>query len=78
MRGHRYAAHGGISPSGFTTFMLRFVDDRVTVIVLTNRSDVEDPWRPGAPRPEEIAKGVARRYIADLRKEPEPPPGPSR
>jgi D-alanyl-D-alanine carboxypeptidase len=67
IRGHRYAAHGGISPSGFTTFMLRFVDDRVTVIVLTNRSDVEDPWRPSAPRPEEIAKEVAGRYISGLR-----------
>jgi CubicO group peptidase (beta-lactamase class C family) len=67
IRGHRYAAHGGISPSGFTTFMLRFVDDRVTVIVLTNRSDVEDPWRTGAPRPEDIAMGIASRYIKDLK-----------
>jgi CubicO group peptidase (beta-lactamase class C family) len=67
MNGHRYAAHGGISPSGFSTFMLRFLDERVTVIVLTNRSDVEDPWRPGAPRPEDIARQIATLYIAGLR-----------
>ena len=33
--GHRVMAHGGSLP-GFTAFIARYVDDRVTIIVLSN------------------------------------------
>ncbi len=67
LRGHRIVAHGGSIASGFSTYVVRFPDDRLTVIVLTNRSQDEDPFGPGAPRPTEIAKGVAGYYLPDLR-----------
>jgi len=59
--GHKYADHGGVIP-GFTADIIRFSDDRITIIVLTNRS--ADEWlAPDAPRPWDIAKGVASLYI---------------
>jgi D-alanyl-D-alanine carboxypeptidase len=36
--GHRLIRHGGQLP-GFTSNIARFVDDEVTVVVLTNTSD---------------------------------------
>ena len=49
-RGHRIVAHGGSISSGFSTYLVRFLDDRLTVIVLTNRavaSSADDPFAPG-------------------------------
>jgi CubicO group peptidase (beta-lactamase class C family) len=51
-RGHKYISHGG-AWLGFTTFIGRFVDDKLTVIVLTNRVGTN---------PELIARGVAGFY----------------
>lgn len=62
---HRYADHGGVIPSGFTTDIIRFLDDRLTIIVLTNRV-ASDFLAPDSPRPWDIAKGVARFYVPDL------------
>lgn len=50
--GHRLVAHGGSLP-GFTTYIARFIDDELTVIVLTNCAAAT----PGA-----IAKRVASFY----------------
>jgi D-alanyl-D-alanine carboxypeptidase len=55
-RGHRLIGHGGGIP-GFSTQISRFVDDRVTVIVLCNL----DGGDSGA-----LARGVAARYISPL------------
>jgi CubicO group peptidase (beta-lactamase class C family) len=37
--GHRVMAHGGSLP-GFTAFIARYVDDRVTIIVLSNVTNI--------------------------------------
>ena len=69
-RGHRIVAHGGSISSGYSTYLVRFLDDRLTVIVLTNRavaSSADDPFAPGAPRPDEIARGVAGFYLPELK-----------
>jgi CubicO group peptidase (beta-lactamase class C family) len=57
-RGHRVIGHGG-GISGFTTDIARFVDDKLSVIVLTNLSG------PTA-NPASLARGVAGFYISDL------------
>jgi CubicO group peptidase (beta-lactamase class C family) len=57
VRGHRVIEHGG-SLAGFRTQISRFVDDRLTVIVLTNGSTA---------RPGDLARGVAAQYVAALR-----------
>ena len=54
--GHRQIHHGGSLP-GFRAELSRFVDDKLTVIVLTN----SDNANPGA-----IALGVAEFYIPNL------------
>jgi D-alanyl-D-alanine carboxypeptidase len=54
--GHRIVRHGG-TLAGFRAEMLRLVDDRLTVIVLTNC---------GNARPEAIARGVAAFYVNGL------------
>jgi CubicO group peptidase (beta-lactamase class C family) len=54
-RGHRFVGHGG-GIHGFSTFILRLVDDRLTVIVLCN----------GGANPQAIARGVATRYVPAL------------
>lgn len=54
--GHREVHHGGSLP-GFRAEMARFVDDDLTVIVLTNS---------GAATPARIALGVADQIIPDL------------
>jgi CubicO group peptidase (beta-lactamase class C family) len=46
--GHRYVAHSGGHVTGFQTFMRRYVDDGLTVIVLTNQSGNVDPSKIGA------------------------------
>jgi CubicO group peptidase (beta-lactamase class C family) len=53
---HRQVHHAG-TMAGFRSEIARFVDDRLTVIVLTNA---------GQAVPEQIALGVAALYIPDL------------
>ncbi len=59
LRGHRYVNHAGGHMTGFTTIMIRYPDDGLTVIVLTNQSGTSSP---GA-----IAQAVARRYLPALK-----------
>jgi CubicO group peptidase (beta-lactamase class C family) len=56
MRGHRVIRHGG-GWQGFSTHIARFVDEKLTVIVLTNLA--------GAPA-NEISNGVAGLYHPEL------------
>ena len=62
-RGHRIIEHEG-SWQGFTTNISRYVDDKLTVVVLTNAEH-------GAP--DEIAHHVAGLYIPELTPLPEKP-----
>jgi CubicO group peptidase (beta-lactamase class C family) len=55
-KGHRFVRHSG-AWQGFTSHILRYVDDRLAVIVLANRSQA-DPAR--------IADLIAGRYIPAL------------
>jgi D-alanyl-D-alanine carboxypeptidase len=55
VRGHRYVGHGG-GIFGFSTFILRLVDDRVTVVVLCN----------SGANSQNIARAVAGRYVPGL------------
>ena len=55
---HRTVAHGGGLP-GFSTFIWRFIDDKLTVIVFTNQREAEQMA---------IARGVAGYYLPDLRR----------
>ena len=55
-RGHRSVGHGGGIP-GFMTYMERFPDDDLAVIVLTNVAPSD---------PVEIARGVAGYYVSDF------------
>ena len=55
LEGHRQVFHGGSLP-GFRAHLARFVDDRLTIIVLTNGD--------GA-RPEGIANSVAAFYLTE-------------
>ncbi len=52
--GHRVVAHSGALP-GFTTYIGRFIDDGLTVILFTNAADAS---------PATIAKSVAMHYLA--------------
>jgi CubicO group peptidase (beta-lactamase class C family) len=54
--GHKLIHHGGTLP-GFRAELSRFVEDKLTVIVLTNSNSAE---------PDEIALGVAEFYIPNL------------
>jgi hypothetical protein len=56
-RGHRVLSHGG-QTAGFAANISRYVDDRVTVIILTNLGDIG----LGAV----IARGIAKIYIPDI------------
>jgi len=49
-RGHRLISHTGPHSTGFKSVIARFVDDKVTVIVLTNQRAADQMT---------IAKGVA-------------------
>jgi CubicO group peptidase (beta-lactamase class C family) len=53
VRGHRRVRHGGGLP-GFSAELVRFVDDRLTIIALTNGDDVDLP---------SIVNGVAALYL---------------
>jgi CubicO group peptidase (beta-lactamase class C family) len=56
IRGHRIIEHGG-AWQGFTSYIARYVDDKVTVVVLTNRAGAN---------PGNIAHGIAGLYNPDL------------
>jgi CubicO group peptidase (beta-lactamase class C family) len=57
--GHRLLSHTGSHMTGFKTVLARFVDDKLTVIVLTNQREAN---------PTVIAMGVAGHYIPSLRR----------
>ena len=57
-----WCSHGG-TLSGFRAELARFVDDKLTVIVLTNC---------GSAKPAEIARGVAAHYLPALKPESKP------
>ena len=59
-QGHRIREHGG-AWQGFTTFIARYIDDKLTIIVLTNRAGAN---------PGKIAKGVAALYVPELQPVP--------
>jgi D-alanyl-D-alanine carboxypeptidase len=61
--GHRIVGHGGGIP-GFSTQLSRYVDDNLTVIVLTN----SDNGNAGA-----LARGIAARLVPALAEEAEKP-----
>lgn len=63
VNGHRLISHGGGIP-GFSTEISRFVDDKLTVIVLTNLSG-GDAGR--------LARGIAGRIDPELLKKPDEP-----
>ncbi|MCW3095810.1 MAG: penicillin-binding protein beta-lactamase class [Chthonomonadaceae bacterium] len=56
--GHKSVSHGGGHVTGFTTFITRFLKDRLTIVVLTNQLGKSDPAA--------IATGVATYYLPDL------------
>jgi len=55
-RGHRIIEHGG-AWQGFTTYIARYVDDKLTIIVLTNLAGAN---------PAKIAHGIAGLYNVEL------------
>jgi CubicO group peptidase (beta-lactamase class C family) len=63
VNGHRLLEHGG-AWQGFTMHILRYVDDKLTTIVMTNLDS-------GHSNPSKIAQGVAALYVPALKK-PEP------
>jgi CubicO group peptidase (beta-lactamase class C family) len=65
MNGHRLIEHGG-SWQGFTTGISRYVDDKLTVVALTNLDSRHS-------RPDDIIHGVAGIYIPALT-----PPAPAK
>lgn len=56
VRGHKTVEHGG-AWQGFTSFIARYVDDKLTIIVLVNRAGAN---------PGNIAHGVAALYNPEL------------
>jgi CubicO group peptidase (beta-lactamase class C family) len=59
VNGHRLIQHGG-SWQGFTMNISRYVDDRLTVIVMTNLDEEHS-------KPERVAHGVAGVYVQALK-----------
>jgi CubicO group peptidase (beta-lactamase class C family) len=59
--GHRLVSHGGSLP-GFRSAFLRFVDDKLSVIVLTNEDGAD---------PKKIALGIANQYLPGIVKQPD-------
>jgi CubicO group peptidase (beta-lactamase class C family) len=55
LRGHPYVAHGG-GIHGFSTYIARFIKDKLTVIVLMN----------AGANPEIVANGIAGHYLPGL------------
>ena len=61
VRGHRLVSHAGSLVTGFTSIFARFLDDNLTVIILSNQQ---------AANLRAIAMHVAANYIAELRQGP--------
>jgi CubicO group peptidase (beta-lactamase class C family) len=57
-RGHRFVSHTGGHLTGFTTIILRYPDDGLTVVALTNQR--------GGSNPNAIARGVANLYLPGI------------
>jgi CubicO group peptidase (beta-lactamase class C family) len=56
--GHRLVQHSGGTP-GFSSLIYRFIDDKLTIVILTNHSDcIIDPW----------AIDLAGLYVPELKK----------
>lgn len=53
---HKQVGHGGSLP-GFRSYFSRFIDDKLSIIVLTNS---------GNANPQAVVKGVAALYFPDL------------
>jgi CubicO group peptidase (beta-lactamase class C family) len=62
VNGHKVVFHGGSQP-GFRAEIERFVDDKLTIIILTNSDQA---------KPEAIARRVAALYISSLEKAASP------
>jgi len=60
VNGHPLLEHGG-AWQGFTTHISRYVDDRLTIVVMTNLDS-------GHSNPGKIAQGVAAIYVPALKK----------
>ncbi len=58
VHGHRLISHTGSHSTGFKSALARFVDDKLTVIILTNQRAAEQMA---------IAKGVAGCYIPEIK-----------
>jgi CubicO group peptidase (beta-lactamase class C family) len=61
LNGHRLISHTGSHATGFKSVLARFVDDKLTVIILTNQR---------AANQTAIANGVAAFYIPGLKSDP--------
>ena len=66
IRGHRIIEHEG-AWQGFTTNISRYVDDRLTVAILTNLA---------GPEPDDLSHHVAGMYVPELAPLPEKPKAP--
>lgn len=61
--GHRRVGHTG-EWQGFSTVIDRYIDDKLTVIVLMNAESSDDPTIPGA-NPARMANRIAAHYLSD-------------
>jgi hypothetical protein len=78
--GHRFGAHWGTTVTGHSAVIRRYVDDRVTVIMLANLDDggfgidamskrIADMYVPGVDlRGLVVAKSPDLRHVADVRR----------
>ncbi len=78
--GHRFGAHWGTTVTGHSAVIRRYVDDRVTVIMLANLDDggfgidamskrIADMYVPGVDlRGLSVAKDADARHVADIRR----------
>ena len=78
--GHRFGAHWGTTVTGHSAVIRRYVDDRVTVIMLANLDDggfgidamskrIADMYVPGVDlRGLSVAKNADTRHVADIRR----------
>ena len=78
--GHRFGAHWGTTVTGHSAVIRRYVNDRVTVIMLANLDDggfgidamskrIADMYLPGVDlRGLTVAKAVDARHVADIQR----------
>jgi CubicO group peptidase (beta-lactamase class C family) len=78
--GHQFGAHWGTTVTGHSAVIRRYVDDRVTVIVLANLDDgglgvdamskrIADLYVPGVDlRGLSVAKDAEQRHVGDIRR----------